>query len=147
MRKLSMDISFNFEGDSSSSHPVCGVCRRRYRDHDIPVPFMGWRGVEYGEKYAMHGVFYFFGVLCADCLLSSPAELAAKIRTRAGAILRRPNTRRKQRVEAEGMIEFAGELDKVRDLRELPGGIMAVKIGEAYQEIEKPRPHRNRKAA
>jgi hypothetical protein len=95
----------------------------------------------------MNGVFYFYGVLCADCILSSPADLAGKIRAKAEKILRKPSTRRKQRVEAEGMIEFAGELEKVGDLRELDGGIMAVKIGEAYREIEKPRPHRDRKAA
>jgi hypothetical protein len=73
--------------------------------------------------------------------------LAAKIRILADKILRKPNTRRKQRVEAEGMIEFAGELEKVGDLRDLPGGIMAVKIGEAYREIDKLRPQRTRKAA
>ncbi len=77
--------------------------------------------------------------------LSSPAELAAKIRTRAVQILRKPNTRRKQRVEAEGMIEFAGELEKVDDLKDLPDGIMAVKIGEAYRELDN-RP-KGRKAA
>jgi hypothetical protein len=145
-KKLSMDIVFDFDG-SPTRHPTCGACQQRYRDHDVPMPLYGWRGAEYGEKYAMNGEFYFYGVLCADCLLSSPAELAAKIRVRAGEILRKPNTRRKQRVEAEGMIEFAGELEKVGDLRDLPGGIMAVKIGEAYREIEKPRPHRAGKAA
>lgn len=145
-KKLSMDISFLFDA-GTFSHAGCEVCRRRYRDHDMPVPLSGWRGEEYGEKYAMNGVFYFLGVLCGDCLLSSPAELAAKIRILAGEILRKPNTRRKQRVEAEGMIEFAGELEKVGSLKDLPGGVMAVKIGEAYREIEKPRPQRTRKAA
>jgi hypothetical protein len=146
MKKLTMDIGFLFDG-GTFSNTGCGACGRRYRDHYVPVPFSGWRGEEYGEKYAMNGVFYFCDVLCGDCLLSSPAELAAKIRTRAEQALRKPNTRRKQRVEAEGMIEFAGELEKVGDLRDLPDGIMAVKIGEAYQEIKKPRPHRARKAA
>lgn len=144
-KKLSMDICFLFEA-GTFSHAGCEVCRRKYRDHDIPVPLSGWRGAEYGEKYAMNGEFYFCGVLCADCLLSSPAELAAKIRTRAGEILRKPNTRRKQRIEAEGMIEFAGELEKVGSLKDLPGGIMAVKIGEAYREIDGPST-RGRKAA
>lgn len=145
-KKLSMDISFLFDG-STYSNAGCGVCKRRFRDHNMPVPLSGWRGEEYGEEYAMDGVFYFIGVLCGDCLLFSPAELAAKIRTLAGKILRKPNTRRKQRVEAEGMIEFAGELEKVGSLKDLPGGIMAVKIGEAYREMEKPRPQRVRKAA
>lgn len=145
--KLTMDIRFDFECVPENPHPVCGACRRRYRDHDVPMPLYGWRGEEYGEKYAMDGVFYLYGVLCADCLLSSPAELAAKIRTLAGAILRKPNTRRKQRAEAEGMVEFAGELEKVGNLRDLPGGIMATKIGEAYREIDNLRPQRTGKAA
>jgi hypothetical protein len=136
-----MDINFtDYQGDIFEDGGVpsdtCGACRRRYHNHGVPVEFSGWRGAEYGEKYAMNGVFYFSGHLCGDCLLSSPAELAAKIRPLAGKILRKPNTRRKQRVEAEGMIEFAGELEKVGDLRDLPGGIIAVKIGEAYRELD-----------
>jgi hypothetical protein len=145
MKKLTMDIGFMFDGDNYSR--PCGVCRRRYQDHDVAAPFTGWRGAEYGPPYDDNGVFYFYGHLSGDCLLSSPAELAGKIRTKAEKILRKPNTRRKQRVEAEGMIEFAGELEKVGDLRELDGGIMAVKIGEAYREIDKLRPQRVRKAA
>ena len=145
MKKLTMDIIFMFDGDNSSR--PCGVCRRRYQDHDVAAPFTGWRGAEYGPPYDDDGVFYFYGHLCGDCLLSSPAELAAKIRTKAEKILRKPNLRRKQRVEAERMVEFAGELEKVGNLKDLPGGIMAVKIGEAYREIEKPRPQRAGKAA
>lgn len=145
MSELTMDINFMFDG-SAWPHAACGVCRRRFHDHNIQVPLSGWRGEEYGEKYAMDGVSYFLGLLCADCLLSSPAELAAKIRTKAEKILLKPNTRRKQRNEAEGMIEFAGELEKVGSLKDLPGGIMAVKIGEAYREID-GRPGRGRKAA
>ncbi len=144
-KKLTMDIIFDFEM-GRISHPTCGACHQRYRDHDVPMPLYGWRGAKYGEKYAQNGEFYFYGVLCADCLLSSPAELAAKIRTKAEKILRKPTTRRKQRIEAEGMIEFAGELEKVGDLRDLPGGIMAVKIGEAYREID-GHPRRGSKAA
>jgi hypothetical protein len=153
-KKLSMDINFDYEGDTTSidgilgngENGICEVCKRRYKHHDIPVPFVGWRGAEYGEKYAEEGVFYFHGPLCADCLLSSPAELAGKIRTRAGEILRKSNTRGKQRIEAEGMIEFSGELEKVGSLKDLPGGIMAVKIGEAYREID-GHPRRGWKAA
>jgi len=144
MSKLTMDIHFDFENDTSmldgilgnGGNGICKACNRRYKHHDVPVPLWGYRCEGYGEKYEEEGVFYFNGVLCGDCLLSSPSELAAKIRTRAGEILRKPNTRRKQRVEAEGMIEFAGELEKVGDLRDLPGGIMAVKIGEAYRELD-----------
>jgi hypothetical protein len=152
--KLTMDIHFDFENDTSmldgilgnGKNGICNACGRRYKHHDVPVPFSGWRGEEHGEEYAQDGVSYFYGPLCGDCLLSSPAELAGKIRAKAEQILRKPNTRRKQRVEAEGMIEFAGELEKVGDLRDLPGGIMAVKIGEAYREIE-GHPGRGRKAA
>jgi hypothetical protein len=147
---LSMDINFTdyhgaiFEGNEPHT---CEACHRLYMNHGVPVTFNGWRGEEYGKRYAMNGVFYFLGNLCADCLLSPPAELAAKIRTLAGEILREPNIRRKQRVEAERMIEFAGELEKVDSIRDLPGGIMAIKIAEAYREIEKPRSHRTHKAA
>jgi hypothetical protein len=140
-KRLSMDIVFDFEG-CPTRHPTCGACQQRYRDHEVPMPLYGWRDGEEGED----GVHYFYGVLCADCLLSSPAELAAKIRTKAEKILRKPNTRRKQRNEAEGMIEFAGELEKVGSLKDLPGGIMAVKIGEAYREID-GHPKGDRKAA
>lgn len=129
--KKKMLIVFDFEG-SPTSHPTCGACQQRYRDHDIPVPLWGWRDGEDGED----GDFLFYGVLCADCLLSTPAELAAKIRTKAEKILRKPNTRRKQRNEAEGMVEFAGELEKVGSLKDLDGGIMASKIGEAYSELD-----------
>ena len=146
-KKLSMDINFTdhhaaiFQVDDNTAR-TCGACRRRYRDYTVPVTFNGFR---YGEEGA-DGVFYFDSPLCADCLLSSPAELAGKIRTRAGGILRKPNIRRKQRIEAEGMIEFAGELEKVGSLKDLPSGIMAVKIGEAYREIDGD-PRRGRKAA
>jgi hypothetical protein len=147
-KKLTMDISFDFEGIvlGNGNNGICNVCGRRYRHHGIPVPFSGWRGAKYGPVFAQDGVHYGEGFLCADCILSSPVELAGKIRTRAGAVLRKPNTRRKQRVEAEGMIELAGELEKVGSLKDLPGGIMAVKIGEAYREIE-GHPRRTRKAA
>lgn len=139
-KKLSMDIVFDFQ-DSPTSHPVCGACQQRYRDHDVPVPLWGWLDNEDGED----GDFYFYGVLCADCLLSSPAELAAKIRSKAEKILRKPNMRRKQRIEAERMVEFAGEIEKVGNLKDLPGGIMAVKIGEGYRELDDRK--RTRKAA
>lgn len=138
--KKKMLIVFDFE-NSPTSHPVCGACRQRYRDHDMPVPLWGWRDGEDEED----GDFYFYGVLCADCLLSSPAELAAKIRTKAEKILRKPNIRRKQRIEAEMMVEFVGELEKVGSLKDLDGGIMAVKIGEAYRELDDRK--RTRKAA
>ena len=148
MKKLTMDLSFDFEGIvlGNGKNGVCNACGGRYRHDGIPVPFSGWRGAKYGSPFAEDGVHYGEGYLCADCILSSPAELAAKFRSRGEKILRKPRNK-EQRVEAEGMIELAGELEKVRDLRDLPGGIMAVKIGEAYQEIEKPRPHRARKAA
>jgi len=149
-KKLSMDIKFDFEddrGEIGKETDTCNVCRRRFRSHEISVHFRGWRGWEYGEKFPMNGESYGYSVLCADCILSSPAELAAKFRARAAEILRKPNTRRKQREEAEGMIELAGELEKVGGLRDLPGGIMASKIAEAYRELDGPRPQRSRKAA
>ena len=45
------------------------------------------------------------------------------------------------------MFSVANDLEKVVSVKELLGGIMAVKIWEAYQEIANPRPHRSRKAA
>jgi hypothetical protein len=154
-KKLTMDISFNFEGDTTSidgiigngENGICNACKRRYKHHDIPVPFAGWRGAEYGPEFAEEGVHYGFGVLCADCILSSPAELAAKFRALAEEILRRPITHRNQRAEADGMIELADELVKVGDLRDLPGGIMATKIAEAYRELDNRPNVRKRKAA
>ena len=138
--KLTMDICFDFEGIvlGNGNNGICNVCGRQYRHHGIPVPFAGWRGAKYGPVFAQDGVHYGDGHLCADCILSSPPELSAKFRARAAKILRNPNTRRKQRVEAEGMIELAGELEKVGDLRDLPGGIMATKIAEAYRELDNP---------
>ncbi len=146
-KKLSMDINFTDHhaeifGDEDEQN-TCGACGRRYHDNGMPVTFNGYCPGKEGDD----GVFYFIGALCSDCILSSPAGLAAKIRARAGEILRRKNIRRNQRVEAERMIDFVVRFEKVGSLKDLPGGIMAVKIGEAYREIEKPRPQRNRKAA
>src|SRR4030042_1060846 len=129
-KKLTMDINFTFQSHSEDIEEMiytCDACQRRYRDHDIEVHFTGWRGAEYGERFAMNGEHYGYSVLCADCILSSPSELANRIRANGEEILRKPNGRRKHRVEAEGMIELADELGKVGDLRDPPGGIMATK--------------------
>ena len=149
-KKLTMDINFTFVahyGAIEETIYTCDACKRRYRYHDIEVHFTGWRGWEYGEKFAQEGVHYGFSVLCADCILSSPSELAVRIRANGEKILRKPKVRRKQRVEAKGMIELADELGKVGDLRDLPGGIMATKIAEAYRELDNTPKARKGRAA
>lgn len=138
--KLTMDIEFTFQKDSPflgrSQVRSCDVCGQRHRNHGLAVHFSGFRGAEHGPAFAEEGVFYGYSVLCADCILSSPGDLAERLRARAEEVLRKPNIRRKQRVEAEGMFELADELAKVRDLKDLPGGVLAARIAEAYRELD-----------
>jgi hypothetical protein len=149
-KKLSMDIRFTFEDDGGLIDKIVGICtacQRGYRSHEIFVHFTGWRGEEYGEKFAQEGVHYGYSVLCADCILSSPLELGEHIRANGEKILRKPKVRKEQRFEAEGMIELAGELEKVDSLRDLPGGIMAVAIARGRKELDNQPKARKGKAA
>lgn len=88
-----------------------------------------------GKKYEGEGIqvvlFHGGWEMCPTCLLKGPKAVAD--------MLRKKNTRSSR--------SFLSKLDSVEDFREIPGGIMALKVAEGYRDIEASRPQRTRKAA
>lgn len=84
-----------------------------------------------GKKYKAEGIqvaLYRGGwEICPTCLLKGPKAAADMLRKKKS---NRP---------------FLSVLDSVADFREIPGGIMALKVAEGYQEIKTE--NRKRKAA
>jgi ribosome-binding protein aMBF1 (putative translation factor) len=77
-----------------------------------------------GKKYEGEGiqVALFRGgwEICPTCLLKGPKGVTD--------MLRKKNTRSSR--------SFLSKLDSVEDFREIPGGIMALKVAEGYQETK-----------
>lgn len=122
----SVERGFNFGMDGTDCHyaPVCDFCGKHYESPGVQVIF----AISYE--------------ICPSCLLKGPKVVASE------------TTRRPAREFHEGIRRwfmevkgFANKLKAFDDFRELPGGILALKIAEAYQEAGNSPKGRKSKAA
>jgi hypothetical protein len=121
-----MGEGFIFENGKGGGYlyPHCDFC-------GAPYPSLGVQ-VNFSNGYE----------ICASCLLKGPKVVATE-------------TTHRQAREFHSMIRrwfmnvkgFANKLKTIDDFRDLPGGVMAVKIAEAYRDTGNLRGRRTRKAA
>ncbi len=98
----------------------CMVCGKRFTALEAMIEFMG-------ED------------CCPSCILAGPQGMAARMRKEAD------RARAKGAWYADEFIRIAAKLDKAKSFAGVEGGTLAVKIAEAYREIQ-ARPTRGRKA-
>jgi hypothetical protein len=128
------DLRFEF-GEGVAS-PTCGLCGEEFDDHGVLMSLMG------GGFCGDH--------ICGACIGSGPKGLAKIARGRAEVVREmrpEPDDDPDLYIEdAKGKLALAEILDGMEDFTPIRRGIMAVRIGEAYREIEE-HPKRGRKAA
>ena len=140
------DFGFFFGGPMGCSRQdevdwnICAICGKRFCDHGLGV----WL-----ETSFVPGVYV--GNLCGGCLTSDPKRLAKLARERA-PILREKRPRRGDDEDtnirwADHLHRFADLADTMDGLHVIPGGTLAVKIGEGYLDLDNPTKARKGKAA
>ncbi len=107
----------------------CDLCRQKFDSHGyhVVVDPGGGPGLDWHS------------VICGGCFNTDPKVMAEAFRQRA-PILRKARLRGYDpgaNIEwANSMLSIAEDLEKVKSLKELDGGIMAVKVMEAYRELD-----------
>ncbi|MDO8739424.1 hypothetical protein [Candidatus Deferrimicrobium sp.] len=140
---------FTFAGTQeipSDGREVCLVCGEKFSPPGVCIHLFATRGKRILADTDGHGI-------CASCVLAGPktaAERARKnvVRLRASVLRSRDEDKR----EYEESYALDAELlsqafEDLGTFSKLPGYPMAVKIAEASQELEKPRPRQIAKAA
>ena len=121
-----MELEFMFNDECKKVNPRCDFCRRTY-DPNVQIEFghptkdgSPWGGSE----------------ICPRCLRKGPKAAAEMARKRSHS-----------RIGGAGdyYAKLADAFEHIGDFREIPGGITAMKIVEAYEEIKAAT--RKRKAA
>lgn len=117
-----MEKGFMF--DAGYPDPHCDFCGARYNSLGVQVSFVV--GYE----------------ICASCLLKGPKVVAEETCHRPAkefhSVIRRWFMYVKR---------LANKMRAIDDFRDLPGGVLAVKIAEGYRDTGNLRGRRNRKAA
>jgi hypothetical protein len=123
MKKVKMVemIKKGFTFDSDEGITACAFCGKEYESIGLEVRF------EYGHD------------ICSSCLLKGPKVVGSET-TKRPAREFHPDYRR-WFMEIKG---FAHKLKTLDDFRDLPFGLLAIKIAEAYRDTPK---RRNEKAA
>lgn len=116
-----MKKGFTFEDGYSDPH--CDFCGSGYVSLGVQVSFVGYE-------------------ICASCILSGPKSVAEETCRRPAKEFHYMIRRWFMRVKG-----FAKKMRAIDDFSELPGGVLAVKIAEAYRDTGNLRGRRNRKAA
>ncbi|MHB1011942.1 MAG: hypothetical protein ACYC37_03435 [Desulfobacteria bacterium] len=122
MEKRTMEKGFTFEEGYFDLH--CDFCGKRYESLGVQVSFA------FGYE------------ICPSCLLKGPKVVASDTMKRPAREFH--SVIRRWFMSVKG---FANQLKNIDDFRDLPGGVLAVKIAEAYRDTGNLRGRRNRKAA
>jgi hypothetical protein len=77
--------------------------------------------------------------VCPDCILSGPKEMARRIRKSL------PKEREEWTIPL--LTRIAKRLEKAESILDIEGGIFALKISEAYRDVQGPSKRRSGKAA
>ncbi len=131
MAKKGIQMYFDVrEQDGTYGGPDrCDLCRQRFDSHGyhVVVHSGGWH-----EDW--------HSVICGGCFNTDPKIMADAFERRAPILGKTrdrdgedPGTNIRR---ANSMLSIAEDLWKVKSLKELDGGIIAVKMMEAYREIE-----------
>ncbi len=126
------DLTF-YVGEMFGRTP-CGICGTKTRFDGLSVELeMPLKKTNYGIEH-----------LCPACLTSSPKRLAELARDRATRIEGKRVNRRSGDDEdmyvrmAVDLRNMAGLLEQFDNIDEIPNGILARKIGEAFLEMDGP---------
>ncbi len=134
--RMAKENDLRFEFGEGVASPTCDLCGKEFDDHGVLMSLMG------GGICGDH--------ICGACIGSGPKGLAKIARVRATVVremLPEPDDDSDLYTEdAKGKFALAKILDGMEDFMPIQGGIVAVKIAEAYRELE-GHPKRGRKAA
>lgn len=121
-----MEKGFVFENGVGGCYfdPHCDFCGAAYNSLGVQVKFLN--GYE----------------ICASCILKGPKVVASETTKRPAREFH--SMIRRWFMHVKG---FANKLRTIDDFRELPGGVLAVKIAEGYRDTGNLRGRRIRKAA
>ena len=128
MGGLKGTVRFNISGNGAWADVTpgmgmeCVCCDARFKALEIAVEFME------------HDV-------CPDCIISGPKEMAKRIHERI------TKTRKGKEWTVPLLTRIAKRLEKAESILDIEGGIFALKISEAYRDIQGTPKRRTRKAA
>ena len=128
MSGLNGTVRFNISGNGSWANITpgmrmgCVCCGAKFKALEIAVEFME------------HDV-------CPDCILSGPQEMARRIHEEI------TKTRKGWEWTIPLLTRIAKQLEKAESILDIKGGIFALKISEAYLDVQGPSKRRARKAA
>ena len=125
-----MDKAFIFE--EGYIEPKCDFCGKDYENLGVQVSFRDGPPDAYVPLYE----------ICYSCLLKGPKVVSAETTHRPAREFNKGIRRWFMNVKS-----FAKSLGDLDAFHSLPGGILAVKIAEAYREMSRPRPRQAKKTA
>jgi len=136
MRKIG-ELRFCFDGGYGRSE--CDFCGKKYDDHGVSIELQA-EGQDGSDGFWAGGI-------CGNCLTPDPRDLARVAREQVKVLRRKKDHLKKDLniYHADGMMAVAGVLDGIADYSPIGSGIVAVKIAEAYREINAA--NRKKKAA